>query len=57
MKKEAYAENLSCLSHWEPKICQDPPSCGQDDRILLTYLQVPDAYLVLSYLIATDEFS
>ena len=36
IKKEAYAENLSCLSHWEPrKLPRPPPSCGQDDLTLL----------------------
>ena len=32
IKKEAYAENLSCLSHWEPR---NLPSCDQDDQTLL----------------------
>ena len=35
IKKEAYAENLSCLSHWEPRNLPRPPSCGQDDQTLL----------------------
>ena len=36
MKKEAYAENLSCLSHCEPtKLPRPPPSCGRDDLTLL----------------------
>ena len=30
-KKEAYAENLSCLSHWVPKNQPRPPSRGQVD--------------------------
>ena len=34
IKKEAYAENLSCLSHWEPRNLPRPPSCGQDDQTL-----------------------
>ena len=25
IKKEAYAENLSCLSHWEPRKLPRPP--------------------------------
>ena len=32
IKKEAYAENLSCLSHWKPRNLPRPPSCGQDDQ-------------------------
>ena len=24
---------------WNPEICQDPPTCGQDDLVLLLYCQ------------------
>ena len=39
-KKEAYAENLSCLSHWEPRNLPRPPTCGRDDQTLLIYKKI-----------------
>ena len=47
MKKEAYAENLSCLSHWEPTNLPRPPSCGQDDQTLLMFTLVSRKFLAM----------
>ena len=51
-KKEAYAENLSCLSHWEPRNLPRPPSSGQDDQTLLMCMCHTNQNFKLSELIS-----
>jgi hypothetical protein len=41
IQKRAESESYSSLSViWNPEICQDSPTCGQDDLVLLLKIEL-----------------